>query len=79
MADPGVIALATELTGQTRLSDADWNKVEATAQALANALRVKNSAHLLFTLGPSQNQDDASQMILRQRWETQNCPLYWRR
>lgn len=43
MADPGVIALATELTGQTRLSDADWNKVEATAQALANALRVKNN------------------------------------
>jgi len=27
MADPGVIALAAELTGQTRLSDADWNKV----------------------------------------------------
>ena len=48
MADPGVIALAAELTGQTRLSDADWNKVEATAQALANALRVKNSARLLF-------------------------------
>jgi hypothetical protein len=39
----GVTALATELTGQTRLSDADWNKVEATAQALANALRVKSS------------------------------------
>ena len=55
MSDPGVIALATELTGQTRLSDADWNKVEATAQALANALRVKNSAHLLFTLGSFQN------------------------
>lgn len=60
MADPSVIALATELTGQTRLSDADWNKVEATAQALANALRVKNSKHLLFILGTSQNQDDAS-------------------
>jgi hypothetical protein len=43
MADPGVIALAAELTGQTRLSDADWNKVEGTAQALANALRVKNN------------------------------------
>ena len=79
MADPGVIALATELTGQTRLSDADWNKVEATAQALANALRVKNSADLLFTLGSSQNQDDSSQMILRQHWETQNCPLSWQR
>jgi hypothetical protein len=79
MADPGVIALATELTGQTRLSDADWNKVEANTQALANALRVKNSAHLLFTPGSSQNQDDASQMILRQRWETQNCPLFWQR
>jgi hypothetical protein len=79
MADPGVIALATELTGQTRLSDADWNKVEATAQALANALRVKNSAHLLFTLGFPQNQDDAPQMILRKRWETQNCPLSWQR
>jgi hypothetical protein len=50
MADPGVIALATELTGQTRLSDADWNKVEATSQALANALRVKNSGHLFFFL-----------------------------
>jgi len=60
MADSGVTALAAELTGQTRLSDADWNKVEATAQALANALRVKNSAHLLFTLGSSQNQDDPS-------------------
>jgi hypothetical protein len=48
MADPDVTALATELTGQTRLSDADWNKVEANAQALANALRVKNSAHLLL-------------------------------
>ncbi len=79
MADPGVIALAAELTGQTRLSDADWNKVEATAQALANALRVKNSARLLFTVGFSQNQDDASQMILRQHWEIQNCPLFWQR
>ena len=79
MADPGVIALATELTGQTRLSDADWNKVEATAQALANALRVKNSAHLLFTPSSSQSQDGASQMILRQRWETQNCLLSWQR
>jgi hypothetical protein len=79
MADPGVIALATELTGQSRLSDADWNKVEATAQALANALRVKNSAHLFFTLGSSHNQDDASQTILRQRWETQNYLLSWQR
>lgn len=79
MADPGVIALATELTGQTRLSDADWNKVEATAQALASALRVKNSAHLLFTLGSPQNLDDASQMILRQLWETLKCPLSWQR
>lgn len=43
MADPSIIALATELTGQTRQSDADWNKLEATAQALANSLRVKNS------------------------------------
>ncbi|KAI0293104.1 hypothetical protein BC826DRAFT_1016962 [Russula brevipes] len=42
MADPSVLELATELIGQTRLSDADWNKVEATAQALANSLRVKN-------------------------------------
>ena len=79
MADPGVIALATELTGQTRLSDADWNKVEATAQALANALRVKNSTHFLSTLGSSQNKDDASQTILRQRWEKPNCPLSWQR
>jgi hypothetical protein len=53
MADPDVIALAAELTGQTRLSDADWNKVEATAQALANALRVKNSARLLFGVDSS--------------------------
>lgn len=52
MADPGVIALAIELTGQTRLSDADWNKVEATAQALANALRVKNSACLFVYSRP---------------------------
>ncbi|KAI0256929.1 hypothetical protein BJV78DRAFT_1168039 [Lactifluus subvellereus] len=43
MADPSVIALATELTGQTRLSDTDWKKVEVTAQALANSLRVKNN------------------------------------
>jgi hypothetical protein len=74
MADPGVIALAAELTGQTRLSDADWNKVEATAQALANALRVKNSAHILFSVDSSQSQDDVLQMILRQHWETRNCP-----
>jgi hypothetical protein len=51
----GVIAVATELTGQTRLSDADWNKVEATAQTLANALRVKSSTHILFILCSSQN------------------------
>jgi len=44
MADPAVLALATELTRQTRLSDADWNKVESTAQALANSLRSRNSA-----------------------------------
>jgi hypothetical protein len=44
MADPAVVALATELTNQTRLSDADWNKVETTAQALANSLRSRNSA-----------------------------------
>ncbi|KAI9446202.1 hypothetical protein H4582DRAFT_2164133 [Lactarius indigo] len=43
MADPNIIALATELAGQTRQSDADWNRLEATAQALANSLRVKNS------------------------------------
>ncbi|KAH9001031.1 hypothetical protein EDB92DRAFT_2078658 [Lactarius akahatsu] len=43
MADPSIIALATELAGQTRQSDADWNRLEATAQALANSLRVKNS------------------------------------
>lgn len=67
MADPGVIALAAELTGQTRLSDADWNKVEATAQALANALRVKNSARFLSSVDSSPNHDDAPQMILRQR------------
>jgi uncharacterized membrane protein YcgQ (UPF0703/DUF1980 family) len=80
MADPGVIALAAELTGQTRLSDADWNKVEGTAQALANALRVKNSARrLLFSVDSSQSQDDTSQMILRQRWEPRICPLSWQR
>ena len=50
MADPSVIALATELTGQTRLSDTDWNKVEVTAQALANSLRVKNGARFLFRI-----------------------------
>lgn len=49
MADPGVIALAADLTGQTRLSDADWNKVEVTAQTLANSLRVKNSARFSFS------------------------------
>jgi hypothetical protein len=43
MADQSVIALATELTGQTRQSDSDWNKAESIAQALANSLRVKNS------------------------------------
>ncbi|KAI9508276.1 hypothetical protein F5148DRAFT_1197562 [Russula earlei] len=43
MADPGIIALADELAGQTRLSDADWNKVEVTAQTLANFLRVKHN------------------------------------
>ncbi|KAI9459464.1 hypothetical protein BJY52DRAFT_1265847 [Lactarius psammicola] len=43
MADPRIITLATELAGQTRQSDADWNRLEATAQALANSLRVKNS------------------------------------
>ncbi|KAF8266452.1 hypothetical protein EI94DRAFT_1830630 [Lactarius quietus] len=43
MADPSIIALATELTGQTRHSDADWNKLQATAQALADSLRVKSS------------------------------------
>jgi hypothetical protein len=79
MADPGVIALAAELTGQTRLSDADWNKVEGTAQALANALRVKNSARRLLFSVVSQSQDDASQMILRQHWEPRNCPLSWQR
>lgn len=48
MADPNIIALATDLTAQTRHSDADWNKLEATAQALANSLRVKNSARFLL-------------------------------
>ncbi len=48
MADPSIIALATELAGQTRQSDADWNRLEATAQALANSLRVKNSARFLL-------------------------------
>lgn len=48
MADPSIIALATELIGQTRHTDADWNKLQATAQALADALRVKNSARLLL-------------------------------
>lgn len=43
MADPSIIALAAELTGQTRHTDADWNKLQATAQALADALRAKNS------------------------------------
>lgn len=75
----GVIALATELTGQTRLSDADWNKVEATAQALANALRTKSSTHVLFILGSSHNREDTSQVLPRQRWETQNYPLSWQR
>ncbi len=49
MADPSTIALATEFTAQTRHSDADWNRLEVTAQALANSLRVKNSAR--FFLG----------------------------
>jgi hypothetical protein len=51
MADPSVLELATELIGQTRLSDADWNKVETTAQALANSLRVKNGVcHSLVSI-----------------------------
>lgn len=79
MADPGVIALAAELTGQTRLSDADWNKVEATAQALANALRVKNSARLMSSVDSSPSHDDVPQTILRQRWEARNCPPSWQR
>ncbi|KAI0306358.1 hypothetical protein B0F90DRAFT_1808081 [Multifurca ochricompacta] len=44
MADSGILALAAELIGQTRQSDADWNKLEGTAQALANSLRVKNKS-----------------------------------
>ena len=48
MADPSIIALAAELTRQTRHSDADWNKLQATAQALADSLRVKNSARNLL-------------------------------
>jgi hypothetical protein len=48
MADPSIIELATELTGQTRHSDADWNKLQTTAQALADSLRVKNSARFLL-------------------------------
>ena len=79
MADPGVIALAAELTGQTRLSDADWNKVEATAQALANALRVKNSARLVLSVDSSPSHDGVPQMILRQRSESRNCPPSWHR
>lgn len=48
MADPSIVALAAELTGQTRLTDADWNKLQSTAQALADSLRVKNSARFLL-------------------------------
>jgi hypothetical protein len=48
MADPSIVALAAELTGQTRLTDADWNKLQSTAQALADSLRVKNSTHFLL-------------------------------
>ncbi|KAI0273370.1 hypothetical protein BC834DRAFT_853485 [Gloeopeniophorella convolvens] len=53
MADPSILALAAELAGQPRLSDADWSKVEATAQALANSLRTKNS-DTQTTLGNTQ-------------------------
>jgi hypothetical protein len=76
MSDPAVVALATELTDQTRLSDADWNKVETTARALANSLRSRNSACSFIRCRQCQNQDnDASQTILRPRWEARSYLL----
>jgi len=57
MADPAVITLAAELTGQTRQSDADWNKLESAAQALANSLRVKNSARFFVQCWLFQRRD----------------------
>jgi len=44
MADPAVLALTTELTRQTQLSNADWNKVGTTSRALANSLRLRKRA-----------------------------------
>jgi hypothetical protein len=79
MADPAVLALATELTEQTRLSDADWNKVETTAQALANSLRSRNSAISFVFSVDTPKVETASQMTLKPRWEARSYPLSWPR